>query len=174
MTDATPNPNLRIKALELANQHTAAPADVVTRANHYHAFLNPAAAGGATAGAVNPNPKTAAVGASGGTGATGAKAPTTTVKKPAAGTKKNAAGPAGDTKGPGGEFTQDQVRALVRDVATKCGKQEALDILDAEAHVANVSAVKPEDYDKVAEACNNALGGDGAEATGDDEADPLA
>lgn len=171
MTDA-PNPTLKIKALELANQHTAAPADVVTRANHYHAFLNPAAAGGATAGAVNPNPKnTAAV------GATGAKAPTTTVKKPAAGTKKNAAGPAGDTKGPGGEYTQDQVRALVRDVATKCSKQEALDILDSEAHVANVSAVKPEDYDKVAEACNNALGGDGAQASGDDdddEADPLA
>lgn len=101
MTDA-PTINHKIKALELANQHTAEPADVVKRATAYHAFLSGAAApaAGATAGATPPKttagatagatpPKTPAAGAAGAAkpGAAGA-ANKPAANKPAAGAAK--------------------------------------------------------------------------------------
>lgn len=139
--------------------------------------LESIAANKSSAGAVPAKPA-----ATGAAGATGAK-PSASGKPAATGTKPNlaagkkndkaAAGPSGDTKGPGGQTTQDEVRALVRQVTTSCGKQEALDILDSEGGVQNVSALKPEDYDKVAEACCNAIAGDGGGEAGD-EADPMA
>ena len=138
--------------------------------------LESIAANKSSAGAVPAKPATGATGAATTKpGASGKPAATGTKPNPAAGKKndKPAAGPSGDTKGPGGQTTQDEVRALVRQVTTSCGKQEALDILDSEGGVQNVSALKPEDYDKVAEACRNAIAGDGGGEAGD-EADPPA
>lgn len=71
MTDTTAaNPN-KIKALELANQHTAEPAKVVERAQVYHAFLagTAAPAAGATTGGATTTKATVGAGAGAGAGA---------------------------------------------------------------------------------------------------------
>jgi len=76
-------------------------------------------------------------------------------------------GPAAGTKAPGGKFTIDQVRDLIRQVATNAslGKQSAADILsDDGGGVTKVTDLKPENYDKVAEACQVLLNGEGAGA----------
>jgi hypothetical protein len=79
-----------------------------------------------------------------------------------------------------GKYTEDQVRAKIREVASNeaLGKQEALDILDENGNVQNVSQLKPENYDKVYEACQAALnaipGAEEPEAAAGDEFDPTA
>lgn len=185
------DPELKVKALELSNQHAATPDEIVARATVYHAFLSGANAAGK---ATPPTGKPGATGAvtNGKPGATAGKpgtpAPT---GKPGATAGKGATPPTGKpgagkpaTKAPGGKHTVDEVRGLVRQVSTTegLGKQSALDILDEEAGVQNVTNLKAEDYDKVYEACVVALNGagvtlEGSEPnTGDatDDFDPTA
>ena len=79
------------------------------------------------------------------------------------------AGPPAGTKGPNGKFTVDQVRDKVREVATNAalGKQSAADILDQDGGgVKRVTDLKPENYDKVYEACQVALQTEGSEPAG--------
>jgi colicin import membrane protein len=84
-------------------------------------------------------------------------------------------GPAGNTKGPNGKYTADQVREKIREVATNAslGKQDAADILDQDGGgVKRVTDLKPENYDKVYEACQVALQTEGsapAAATPEDD-----
>ena len=75
------------------------------------------------------------------------------------------AGPAAGTKGPNGKFSIEQVREKIREVATNAnlGKQSAADILDQDGGgVKKVTDLKPENYDKVYEACQVALQSEGA------------
>lgn len=77
-------------------------------------------------------------------------------------------GPAAGTKGPGGKHTVEQVRDIVRQVATNAslGKQSASDILDQDGGgVTKVTDLKPENYDKVFEACQVLLSGEGEGGT---------
>jgi hypothetical protein len=83
--------------------------------------------------------------------------------KPAAAAPKPAAAPA-PTKAPGGKYTSDQVREVIRKVATNksLGKQSALDILDQDGGgVQNVTNLKPEFFDAVYEACQALLSTEG-------------
>ncbi len=67
-------------------------------------------------------------------------------------------------KAPGGKYNYGQVSDIVRKVATnpKLGRQSAVDILDRDGGgVANVSKLKPENLDKVYEACRVLLVGEG-------------
>jgi hypothetical protein len=67
-------------------------------------------------------------------------------------------------KAPGGKYNYGQVSDIVRNVATnpKLGRQSAVDILDRDGGgVANVSKLKPENLDKVYEACRVLLVGEG-------------
>lgn len=137
----------------------------------------------AQAGAVPP--KSAATGAKPAADAKAAK-PAATAAKPAA----TAAKPATDAKAAKpaaapkqvGKYSLDDVRKVIREVSTHeaLGKQEAFDILDENANVAEVRLLKPEDYDKVYEACVAALnsaGGGGSDdetAPAGEEFDPLS
>ena len=87
----------------------------------------------------------------------------------AAAAAKAKAGPAGNTKGPNGKYTADQVREKIREVATNAslGKQDAADILDQDGGgVKRVTDLKPENYDKVYEACQVALQTEGSTPAG--------
>jgi hypothetical protein len=158
----------KVKALELANQHIATPAEIVSRASAYHTFLT-----GAGAKVTAPAGKPGTTGASP-TGKPGAqptgKPPT---GKPGAQTtaKPGAGKPIQPAKAAGGKHTIDEVRAIIRRVSTTdgLGKQSALDILDEEAGVTNVTNLKVEDYDKVYEACVVSLQGAGVNIGGDGE-----
>jgi nucleoid-associated protein YgaU len=78
---------------------------------------------------------------------------------------KTPAGPATGTKAPGGRYTVDQVRDKVREVATNAslGRDSAKDILDQDGGgVKSVKDLKPENYDKVYEACQVALQSEGS------------
>lgn len=92
---------------------------------------------------------------------------------------KAAAGPKGapsGTKAPGGKYTIDQVRELIRQIATNAGlgKQSAKDILaDDGGGVEKVVELKPEFYDSVAEACKVLLNAEGAKTKPADEDDDL-
>lgn len=123
----------------------------------------------------------AAPAASSGGAATTTKTTPPAGNKAAPGTTKTppkAAGgaPAAAAKAPGGKYTSEQVRDIVKQVATNAnlGKQEALTILDEEGGVQNVSSLKPENFDKVYEACQVALQGVAGHAASADEDDPTA
>jgi hypothetical protein len=94
--------------------------------------------------------------------------------------KPTVAKPAAPPPAKVGKYSYEQVRNLIRAVATNdaLGKQEASAILEEEASVQQISQVKPADYDKVAEACNTALAGVGGqtenEAVPAEEFDPTA
>jgi hypothetical protein len=91
------------------------------------------------------------------TAAEKAAAAKTTASKPA--------GPNASTKAPGGKFSLEQVREKIREVATNpnLGKQSAADILEDDGGgVKKASDLKPENYDKVYEACQVALQSEGA------------
>lgn len=125
--------------------------------------------------AANPatKPATPAKPATAAKPAAAAAKPATAAAKPAA--KPAAAAPPAKV----GKYDVTQVRAIVRQVAQHeaLGKQEALNILDEEAGVQNVSQLKPADYDKVYEACNNAINAAGGTATAEEpveEFDPTA
>lgn len=157
------------KALDLANQHAAPPDAVVARAAAYHAFLTGGAAP-ATKPAATATTKPAT-----GTATTKPAATKPAATKPAA-TKPAAAPAAGSTKAPGGTHTQDDVRDIVRKVATTpgLGKDRAIEILKEDGGgVESFKDLKPESFDAVYEACQSALsGGEGGEAVADAE-DPL-
>lgn len=124
------------------------------------------------AGAATP-PKPAATGPK--PGAAGAATP----PKPAANkTNKGAAAPPpAAAKAANGKYNSDQVRDIIRKVATNAnlGKQSAVDILDQDGNGApNVMTLKPEFYDAVYEACQVALQGEGGAEASADEYDPTA
>lgn len=96
----------------------------------------------------------------------------------AAASKKNdkaAAAPVSGTKAANGKHTIDDVREILRQVATKpgLGRQSALDILDENGGVDHLNKLKPENFDAVYEAAEVALkGGEASEdedSTGDDD-----
>lgn len=98
--------------------------------------------------------KPAAGAAAGNKPAAGAAA----TNKPAAAAAGNkpGTGPAAGTKAPGGKYTVEQVRDIIRKVASDAalGKQSAADILDQDGGgVTRVTDLKPENFDKVYEAC---------------------
>lgn len=142
--------------------------------------------GGAPA-AVAPKPGTSSAGAAGPDAAAKAKAAAAEKAKneaaaavkakadaAAAAKTKATAGPAAGTKGPGGKYTIDQVRDIIRKVATDAnlGKASAADILtDDGGGVSKVTDLKPENYDKVYEACQVLLSGEGGggEASPEDD-----
>lgn len=145
--------------------------EISKKLSDIHATLKTAAttpAAGATApkpGAATPSAadKAKAEAAAKATAAAAAKA--AAAPKPA--TKPAAAGPASGTKAAGGKYTIDQVREQIRAVATNAslGKQSAKDILDQDGGgVTKVVDLKPENYDKVYEACQVALQSEGAPA----------
>ena len=97
------------------------------------------------------------------TKARAAAAATAAAAKAAAAPKGTA--PVAGTKAPGGKFTVDQVRDKIREVATNpgLGRQSASDILDQDGGgVKSVKDLKPENYDKVYEACQVALQSEGS------------
>jgi hypothetical protein len=70
-------------------------------------------------------------------------------------------------KSPGGKYDLGQVRGMLVGVATNSSlsRQAALRVLDqAGGGVKNVSSLKPENFDKVYEACQSLLGSVGASA----------
>jgi hypothetical protein len=163
--------------------------EISKKLSDIHAALK----GGAAAGAVNRPAGTAGAGAGAGKPGTAVPgkpnaAPGTAKPNAAPGTAKpgatagaagKAAGaaPAAGTKGPGGKHTAEEVRAIIKQVATNAnlGKQSALAILDENAGVQNVSSVKPENFDAVYEACEVELAGvAGAAADAGDPDDPTA
>ncbi len=76
-------------------------------------------------------------------------------------------GPAAGAKAPGGKHTVEQVREAIRKVANNpsLGKASAKEILaDDGGGVERVADVKPENYDKVFEACQVLLASEGAPA----------
>lgn len=164
---------LKVRALELANTHAAEPAKIVERANAYHAFLSGAAAtpkataqtGTKTATTTDADKaKAAAEAKAKADAAAKAKAEAEAKAKAAAASK---AGPAAGTKAPGGKHTIDEVRDMIRKVATSesLGKQSAADILnDDGGGVSKVTDLKPEFYDAVYEACQVMLNGEGGAA----------
>lgn len=87
--------------------------------------------------------------------------------KKAAATPSKPAGPPAGTKAPGGKRTIEQVREIIRKVAsnTGLGMQSAKDILmDDGGGVEKVIELKPEFYDRVYEACEVLLNGEGDKA----------
>lgn len=133
---------------------------------------NRAAAAGAAA-AAGGNKATPAAGAN--KGAAGASAG---ANKGAAGAGagKNTAAPAA-AKAPGGKYNSEQVRDIIRKLATNpsLGKQSALDILDQDGGgVTNVTNLKPEFFDAVYEACQALLSSEGEAGAGADDFDPTA
>lgn len=131
-------------------------------------------AGTATAGTGNKGANAAPSAADAAKTAAAAKA--AAAAKTAAAAAAAAKGPAAGTKGPGGKFTVEQVRDLIRKVATDAnlGKQSAADILmDDGGGVAKVTDLKPENYDAVAEACQVLLSGEGGAPAGDAPEDDL-
>lgn len=67
------------------------------------------------------------------------------------------------SKATGGKRTIEQVREMIRKVAADVDKQSAKDILmDDGGGVEKVLDLKPENYDKVYEACEVLLSGEGA------------
>ena len=151
--------NTLTKALELANNLGGNPAEVVARATAYAAFLsgsvvvadtrNAATAKTPIAPAAAAKPAAAA--------AKPAAAAAKPAAKPAAKAAAKAATPAATAPKPapkGGVHGEADVRKLVKAVANhpKLGTTHAANILDEEAGVANVSAVKPEFYDAVYDA----------------------
>ncbi len=90
--------------------------------------------------------------------------------------KTPASGPAAGTKGPGGKHTIEQVREAIRKVAANAslGKASAKEILaDDGGGVERVADVKPENYDKVFEACQVLLASEGAPAAAAEPEDDL-
>ncbi len=84
-------------------------------------------------------------------------------KVAAAGAGKNA--PAAGTKAPGGKHTIDEVREMIRKVASNAslGRETAKEILmDDGGGAEKVPDIKPENYDAVYEACQVALTTEGA------------
>src|ERR1035437_5381155 len=151
-----------------------------------HGLLHKASNGGAGAGAVGSKPavavdaaavkaaadkKAAAVKAVADKTAAAVKdAQKVAADKAAAAVKAAAAkpaGPASGTKAPGGKHTIDDVRDKIREVATNAalGRSSATDILDADGGgVKTGKDLKPENYDKVYEACQVALQSEGSPA----------
>jgi phenylalanyl-tRNA synthetase alpha subunit len=64
----------------------------------------------------------------------------------------------------GSKHTIDQVREMIRKVAADVDKQSAKDILMDDGGVEKVLDLKPADYDKVYEACEVLLSGEGAKS----------
>jgi hypothetical protein len=131
--------------------------------------------GGASAGAATP-PKATMGGAAPDAAAKAAAKKAADEKKAAeakAAADKSKAGPAANTKAPGGKHTIEQVREMIRKVAADAnlGKQTAKDILADDGGVEKVADLKPENFDKVYEACEVALKaeGGGAPAADDDD-----
>lgn len=94
--------------------------------------------------------------------------------KPAAAKPAAAAAP---TKAPGGKHSSDEVRDIIRKVATNpgLGKQSALDILDTDGGgVTNVTNLKPEHFDAVFDAANALLSAEGGGDEAADDFDPTA
>lgn len=82
--------------------------------------------------------------------------------KKAVATKAPRTPPGGVPKLSQGVHDPDEVKKIVLAVVAKLGKAAAENILDEEASGArNIRDIKPEDYDKVYEACENALRGEG-------------
>jgi hypothetical protein len=107
-----------------------------------------AATGGANKGATTAG---ATAGNKAGTATGGANKGAT-----AAGGANKAAGAAAGTKAPGGKHTVEEVRDIIRKVATNeaLGQQSAKDILDQDGGGApNVKELKPQFYDAVFDAC---------------------
>ena len=166
MADA-PAPNthaLKIKALELANQHGGpfAPDEVVKRATAYHGFLSGATAApkpaGAPAGAA-PKPGAAAPKptAAGPKPGGAAPKPAASSPKPAATTaKQTAPGPSDD-----GLVMDDVSKALrkVLDAGSDkaAGKAAAYKILKDVGGADSVRNVKPDKYKAVIDACEAAV-----------------
>lgn len=84
-----------------------------------------------------------------------------------------ASAPAGTTKAPGGKRTLDNVRDIIRKVATTegLGKPEAINILEENGGVKSVAELKPENFDAVYEACEVAVTNAGKPVAADDVAD---
>jgi colicin import membrane protein len=85
-------------------------------------------------------------------------------------------GPPAGTKAPGGKYAIEQVRELIRQVASNAslGKQSAKDVLtDDGGGVTRVVDLKPEFYDAVAEACKVLLSSEGSKAESAAEEDDL-
>lgn len=151
--------------------------EISTKLDNIAGLLSKSGSGGAVA------PK---AGAAGGTPAGGtddakvaaakaAAAKAAAAKKTAEDAAKKKAGATTGTKAPGGKHTIDQVRTMIREVAAKVDKQSAKDILsDDGGGVEKVLDLKPEFYDKVYEACEVLLkgeGGAGAAPPADEEDD---
>jgi membrane protein involved in colicin uptake len=94
----------------------------------------------------------------------------------AAADKKAAPAAAAATKAPGGKYNSEQVRDIIRKVATNVslGKQSALDILDQDGGgVTNVTNLKPEFFDAVFEAAQVVLQGEGSSTPAPEDDDDL-
>jgi membrane protein involved in colicin uptake len=90
--------------------------------------------------------------------------------------KKAAPAAAAATKAPGGKYNSEQVRDIIRKVATNVslGKQSALDILDQDGGgVTNVTNLKPEFFDAVFEAAQVVLQGEGSSTPAPEDDDDL-
>ena len=140
--------NTLTKALELANNLGGNPAEVVARATAYAAFLSGSVVVADTRNAATAKTPIAPAAAA---------KPAAAAAKPAAKAAAKAATPAATAPKPapkGGVHGEADVRKLVKAVANhpKLGTTHAANILDEEAGVANVSAVKPEFYDAVYDA----------------------
>ncbi len=148
--------------------------EISKKLSDIHATLKagaPAAAGAkpaaAAAGAAVPDAAAKAAAAAKVKAAAEAKAKAEAEAKAKAAAAAKPAGPASGTKAPGGKYTVDQVREKIREVATNpaLGKSSASDILDQDgAGVKSVKDLKPENYDKVYEACQVALQSEGSAA----------
>jgi hypothetical protein len=168
---------------------------IIVAANAISAHVNQTAQTGGAKGVADKPASAPAKPAAAATGKPAAPAPAATAAKPAAAAKPalnaaqrqaaKAAAPA-PTKAAAaqaGKYSEEQIREIVRRVVatTGLGKQSAFEVLQDEGGVQSVGALKPADYDKVYEACNNLLtGGEGGaevEVSADaaeDEFDPTA
>jgi hypothetical protein len=150
--------NTLTKALELANNLGGNPAEVVARATAYAAFLSGSVVVADTRNAATAKtPIAPAAAAKPAAAAAAAAKPAAAAAKPAAKAAAKAATPAATAPKPapkGGVHGEADVRKLVKAVANhpKLGTTHAANILDEEAGVANVSAVKPAFYDAVYDA----------------------
>jgi pyruvate/2-oxoglutarate dehydrogenase complex dihydrolipoamide acyltransferase (E2) component len=107
--------------------------------------------------------------------------PAAPAAKPAAPAAKPAVKPAAKPAQVG-QHSLDDIRTIIKKVVATAGlgKETAVELLDTEGGVKKISDLKPADYDKVYEACDGALRGGEAGATGDaaavefDEDDPTA
>lgn len=131
-----------------------------------HLQKTPASSGGAArpaaaTPAATPNKATTDAKAANAAKAVAAAKVEAAAKVAAAAAKK---APPASAKAPGGKYTVEQVRDIVRQVATNAGlgRQSAADILDQDGGgVAKVTDLKPENFDKVYEACQVLLSGEG-------------